>query len=133
MNIPVNRGSIKASHKAFERAKDDIDKNIGIAIFPEATIPECAPKLGPFKNGAFRLAIEKQIPVVPVTFLDNWKIFPDTEGSRFLCKPGISRVIISNPIETKGMTDSDVSQLRQTVHDIIQANLLKHGCQRKNC
>ena len=128
MNIPVNRLSIKDSHKAFERAKNDIDKNIGIAIFPEATIPSCAPKLGPFKNGAFRLAIEKQVPVVPITFRDNWKIFPDSEGGRFLCRPGLSHIIIHQPIETKGMDDSSVSMLRQKVHDCISANLEQNEC-----
>ncbi|MEP7265519.1 MAG: lysophospholipid acyltransferase family protein [Bacteroidota bacterium] len=133
MNIPVNRGSIKSSHKAFERAKEDLDKNISIAIFPEATIPECAPGLGPFKNGAFRLAIEKQTPVVPITFLDNWSIFPDSKGSRFLCRPGISRIIISAPIETKGMTDNDATLLKQKVHEIIAQNLKTHGCNKRVC
>lgn len=133
MNIPVNRGSIKSSHKAFERAKDDLDKNISIAIFPEATIPECAPGLGPFKNGAFRLAIEKQTAVVPVTFLDNWSIFPDSAGERFLCRPGISRIIISAPIETTGMNDNDVTLLKHKVHEIIALNLKSHGCNKRVC
>lgn len=123
MNIPVNRGSIKDSHKAFERAKSDLDKNIGIAIFPEATIPACAPELGPFKNGAFRLAIEKQVPVVPITFKDNWRIFPDRQGARYLCRPGLSRIIIHSPIETKGMGNEHTSVLRQSVHDCISEQL----------
>lgn len=126
MNIPVNRKSIKDSHKAFARAKNDLDKNIGIAIFPEATIPACAPTLGPFKNGAFRLAIEKQVPVVPITFRDNWRIFPDREGNRYLCRPGISRIVIHKPIETKGMTDYSSSALRQKVFDCISSTLQQH-------
>ncbi len=127
MNIPVDRTSITASHKAFNRAKEDIDRGISIAIYPEATIPECSPELGPFKNGAFKLAIDKQIPIVPITYLDNWKIFPDRKGHRFLCRPGLSRIIVHSPIETKGMGDNDVSQLRENVRQIISKTLKQHG------
>jgi 1-acyl-sn-glycerol-3-phosphate acyltransferase len=127
MNIPVDRTSITASHKAFNRAKQDIDRGISIAIYPEATIPECSPAVGPFKNGAFKLAIEKQIPIVPITYLDNWKIFPDRKGFRFLCRPGLSRIIIHQPIETKGMGDNDVSTLRENVRELIKNTMKQNG------
>jgi 1-acyl-sn-glycerol-3-phosphate acyltransferase len=132
MNIPVNRGSMKASHQAFERAKSDLDKNISIAIFPEATIPNCAPSLGPFKNGAFRLAIEKKVPVIPITFLDNWKLFPDTKRNRFICRPGYSRIIIHHPIKTTEMDLDEVSTLKKNVHDCIAAKLNANECRQSN-
>jgi 1-acyl-sn-glycerol-3-phosphate acyltransferase len=72
MNIPVDRGSIISSHRAFTRAQEDMDHGVSIAIFPEATIPEIAPRLKSFKNGAFKLAIDKQVPIVPILYLDNW-------------------------------------------------------------
>lgn len=127
MNIPVDRTSITASHKAFNRAKQDIDRGISIAIYPEATIPECSPDVGPFKNGAFKLAIDKQIPIVPITYLDNWKIFPDRKGFRYLCRPGLSRIILHAPIETAGMGDEDVSSLRERVRNIIKQTMIQHG------
>ena len=77
MNIAVDRRSVTASHRAFLRAKADLNKNISIGIFPEATIPVCTPKLGPVKNGAFRLAIENKVPIVPITYVNCWKIIPD--------------------------------------------------------
>ena len=127
MNIPVDRTSITASHKAFNRAKEDIDRGISIAIYPEATIPECSPDVGPFKNGAFKLAIDKQIPIVPITYLDNWDIFPDRKDQRFLCRPGLSRIIIHKPIETVGMGDADVSALRERVRELIKKTMKEHG------
>ena len=107
MNIPVDRTSITSSHKAFNRAKQDIEKGISIAIYPEGTIPESAPDLGPFKNGAFKLAIEMQIPIVPITYLDNWKIFPDKkdmiitvcDGNPILLYSANRRGWISSPVE----------------------------------
>lgn len=120
MNILVDRSSIIGSHKAYKRAGSDIDKGISIAIFPEATIPDSAPMLGRFKNGAFKLAIEKQIPIVPVIYLDNWKLLPDGVRKKTGGQPGVSRVVIHEPISTKGLTDNDLDTLKKQVYKVIQ-------------
>jgi|SRR5688572_8599075 len=126
MNILVDRGSIIGSHRAFVRAGKDIDKGISIAIFPEATIPACAPRLGRLKNGAFKLAIEKQIPIVPVVFLDNWRLLPDGIRKKTGGRPGITRVYIHDPIETTGMTDNDLETLKKKVHDSLNRTLKEY-------
>lgn len=124
MNIAVDRASIMSSHRAFQRAKDDIDKGISVAIFPEATIPDGAPRLGTFKNGAFKLAIEKQVPIIPIVFLDNWKRIPDGILRRmFAGGPGVSRIIVHDPVETKGMTEKDISSLKHKIYRIIDDTL----------
>ncbi|MBL0341559.1 MAG: 1-acyl-sn-glycerol-3-phosphate acyltransferase [Bacteroidetes bacterium] len=128
MNILVDRSSIIGSHKAFMRAGSDIDKGISIAIFPEATIPACAPILGRYKNGAFKLAIDKQIPIVPVVYLDNWRILPDGVRRKTGGMPGVSRVVIHDPIPTKGLNDSDLDHLKKKVHEVIQNTLNEYGC-----
>jgi len=103
MNIPVNRESVTDSHRAFMRAGSDLDKGISITLFPEGGIQSHFPQMARFKNGPFRLAIEKQVPIVPISFLDNWLLLPD-DFRRSVGRPGLSRVIIHEPIETKGMT-----------------------------
>ena len=128
MNILVDRSSIIGSHKAFIRAGNDLDKGISIAIFPEATIPACAPKLGRYKNGAFKLAIDKQIPILPVVFLDNWRLLPDGFRKKTGGRPGVARVVIHEPVETKGLTDADLESLKKRVHDIIQGTLIDFNC-----
>ncbi|MEO8147921.1 MAG: lysophospholipid acyltransferase family protein [Bacteroidia bacterium] len=110
MNIAVDRGSIRASHRAFMRAHDDIQKGISISVFPEATVPACAPKLGPVKNGAFKLAIENQIPLVPITYLNTWKILPERN---IIPGPHKVHIYIHEPIITKGMTDGDLKKLKE--------------------
>src|SRR6185295_8397785 len=117
MNIPVNRKSVLDSHRAFMRAGEDIDKGISVTLFPEGTIHH-GPGVGRFKNGPFRLAIEKQIPIVPITFLNNWKLLPD-EYPEKLGRPGIARIIMHEPIETKGMTEDDLESLKKQVYEII--------------
>ncbi len=127
MNISVNRSSVKDSHKAYKRARKDLSKGISLAIFPEATIPPFSPELGPFKNGAFKLAIEMQVPIVPITFLDNWRLFPDREKEKMLVKPGLSRIVIHKAIPTVGLTENDANLLRDQIRDIIRDTLEKEG------
>jgi 1-acyl-sn-glycerol-3-phosphate acyltransferase len=127
MNILVDRSSIIGSHRAFLRAGADIDKGISIAIFPEATIPESAPYMGRFKNGAFRLAIEKQSPVLPVVFLTNWKLLPDNKMKKEGGKPGVSRILILDPVETAGLKDADLPALRQKVFANIESALIRYN------
>ncbi len=124
MNIPVNRKSKMDSHRAFLRAGNDIDKGISITLFPEGTIHKNCPVLARFKNGPFRLAIEKQVPIVPVTFLDNWKILPDDYEKR-VGHPGIAKVIIHDPIPTTGMTEDDLEKLKASVYEVISLPIQK--------
>jgi 1-acyl-sn-glycerol-3-phosphate acyltransferase len=128
MNILVDRGSIMGSHRAFTRASSDIEKGISIAIFPEATIPDCSPKLGRVKNGAFKLAIENQVPVIPVVFLDNWRILPDGILKKTGGSPGVSRVVILEPIYTKGMVESDLNELKNKYNQVMVSTLDKYNC-----
>jgi 1-acyl-sn-glycerol-3-phosphate acyltransferase len=127
MNILVDRNSIMSSHKSLQRAAEDIDKGINIVIFPEATIPESAPKLGRFKNGAFKLAIMKQVPVLPVVFLDNYKLMPDKPNVVNGGRPGTCRVVIKNPVPTIGMTEADVDTLKTTIFNIINNTLIEYS------
>lgn len=122
-HIAVDRKNPIDAKKALSMAEKRIDEGKSIVIFPEGTIPDNAPVLNRFKSGAFKLAIEKQIPVVPVTFLDNWRLMSDPVKLFGPCRPGIARAIIHEPIETKGMTEKDVLSLQQRVHAIIENDL----------
>ena len=106
------------------RASKDIDKGISISLFPEGTIHHNGPVMGRFKNGPFRLAIEKQVPIVPITFLNNWILLPDDFHHR-IGRPGIADVIIHEPISTKGMTEVDLEKLKFLVAEAINKPLKK--------
>ena len=94
-----------------------------MVIFPEATIPlEYPPKLGTFKNGAFRLAIELKVPVLPVTSLNTWKVLWNT-GSKYGSRPGICDIFVHKPIETAHLTLDDADTLRDEVYEVIKQKL----------
>ncbi|REJ80837.1 MAG: 1-acyl-sn-glycerol-3-phosphate acyltransferase [Bacteroidetes bacterium] len=124
MNIPVNRKSKMDSHRAFLRAASDVREGISVTLFPEGTIVHNGPTIGRFKNGPFRLAIQEQVPVVPVTFLNNWDLLPD-DFHRYPGHPGIAKVIVHEPIPTLGMKDDDIEELKAKVFEAMAAPLRK--------
>jgi 1-acyl-sn-glycerol-3-phosphate acyltransferase len=125
MNISVDRASITGAQKAYDRAKDELDKGHNIVIFPEGTIPPGAPKLKVFKNGAFKLAIEKNVPIVPVTFLTNFRRLQAGPALRNLGGPGPSEVIIHAPIYPKDYAESGANAMRNDTFAIIEKPLLE--------
>lgn len=131
MNILVDRKSRVGSHKAFLRAAEDIGKGISIFLFPEGTISSKG-SLIPFKNGAFKLAIDNQVPIVPVTYLNNWKLLQNGGFLKSYGSPGTARVIIHKPISTMGMTEKDLVNLRSRVYHTIEEALKADENRRKN-
>ncbi len=125
MHIAVNRSNRSESVRALMKAGNAIDEGVSVSIFPEATIPKSAPGMKIFKDGAFRLAIEKQVPIVPITFLDNWRLLGDPEKWTSRGHPGIARAVVHPAVSTKGMTTSDIDTLRRHVFDLIEAPLCK--------
>ncbi len=126
MNIAVERKSRSGSHKAYVRASNDLQKNISISIFPEATIPACNPHLGPMKNGAFKLAIENQVKILPIVFIDNWKVLPDVPHKINGGKPCKARIVIAPPIDTKGLEEKDTATVKQRYRELMDEILKEY-------
>jgi 1-acyl-sn-glycerol-3-phosphate acyltransferase len=125
MNILVDRNSRSGAFRAFKRMAEEIDKGNPLAVFPEGTISKQAPKLSEFKSGAFAIAIQKQIPILPITFLSNWKRLQRGAFLTGIASPGIAAVVIHQPVSTVGLTKDDVDALEKQVYEIINAPLKK--------
>lgn len=123
MHIAVDRDNGMEAARALAKAGRALDEGAAICIFPEGTIPRSAPRMLPFKDGAFRLAIRKQVPVVPVAFLNNWRLLGDPEVLSSRGRPGLARAVIHAPIDTKGMTPDQVGELSDRVFGIIATSL----------
>jgi 1-acyl-sn-glycerol-3-phosphate acyltransferase len=123
IDITVNRESKMSSFRAFKQAAERIQNGVTVVIFPEATIPDdFPPVLYPFKNGAFRLAIELKVPIIPITSLDTWKVLWDS-GSKYGSSPGICDIFVHKPIETAHLTLDDADRLRDEVYELIKLKL----------
>jgi len=122
IHITVNRGSLRNRYLTYQRCKEAIDEKKNLVIFPEGGIwSEDFPHIAPFKEGPFRVAIEKQIPIVPVTIPYNWVIMPLMEYKKF--KRHRSEVIFHTPIETKGLTLKDIEQIKESCFETIDREL----------
>ncbi len=123
IDITVNPDSKISAFRAFKLAAEKLKAGISVIIFPEATIPTTyPPRLHSFKNGAFRLAIELNIPILPITSVDTWKVLWNT-GSEYGSRPGICNIFVHKPIETAGLSIDDADTLRDEVHKLIEQKL----------
>ncbi len=120
--ILVDRENSKSRFAVFERAQNRIQQGLSICIFPEGGVPDESVLLDEFKDGAFRIAIEHQLTIIPITFYDNKKRFSYTF---FSGSPGKMRAKVHAPISTTGKTMKDKNLLKQEVRDIILTELQK--------
>mgnify|MGYP003324759836 FL=1 len=89
-------------------------------------MPPTNVELGEFKQGAFSIAIEHQIPIVICTFLDNKKRFPWSFGNLLAASKGIPgplRIITHKPIPTSGLTRDNMKDLSNKVRNIMLEDL----------
>ena len=125
MNVLVDRESRTGSIKALKRISQEIENGNPMVIFPEGTISKEAPKLAPFKSGAFAIAIQKQVPILPVTFVTNWKLLSRSGFWTGPARPGIAEVVIHKPIITTGLKKENINQLQTEVIDVITSSLVR--------
>lgn len=118
-DIPVERGNAKSAVRALQQCADRLDKRVSVMIFPEGTRSDSG-ELGEFKDGAFRLAVDKQVPIVPLA----------VRGTRTALRPKDWRigrseadVYVLDPIDTAGLTRADVKGLTARTRDAIAAKL----------
>jgi len=116
-DIPVNRGDRESGGAAIEKARWYVDRGMPVMIFPEGTRSRDG-RMGPFKPGAFRLAIEAQVPIVPVAVTGSAYGMP--KGSPWI-RPTLVLVRVLEPIDTRGMTGADVVKLMATARSQIAA------------
>lgn len=124
IDVPVNRDSKMSSFRAFKKVGENLDKGMSLIIFPEGKIDEnhFPPILQEFKNGPFRLAIEKNIPIVAVSLQDVWKKMWD-DGSKYGTRPGLCHIYIHKPLTTLELNINDSDMLKDRIFDMINTKI----------
>ncbi len=122
LHISVNRASKISSYRSMVKMNDVVKEGKSLVIFPEGgIISKQPPKMSEFKEGAFRIAIDNGVPIVPVSFPYNWILLKD--DGRFLPNWHELKIIIHEPIPTKDLTLQDIEMLKKKVFDVIQSGL----------
>jgi 1-acyl-sn-glycerol-3-phosphate acyltransferase len=120
--ITVDRKSRVDMVKSIDRMKDSLQKEkISVLLFPEGTRNRGNEPLLDFKDGAFRLAIDTQLPIAVLTILNSGDFSP---ANKFLqLRPGLIKGKWSEPIPTKGMTVTDIPKLKEEVKNRLLRGL----------
>ena len=119
--ILVDRSNSKSRYQVFERAQKRIHQGLSICIFPEGGVPEEHVVLDEFKDGAFRIAIEHGLPIVPMVFFDNKKRFSYTF---FSGSPGKLRAKIHKFIDTEGLVIKNSDSIKKETFLLIYNELI---------
>jgi len=123
MDIPVHRENSKLAYNALQKAYNAIDKGENVALYPEGTIPASAPRMKAFKNGAFKMAVDKNIPIVPITWQSCFKVINNPEKLFSPSRPATVKVVIHPAVYPKGKTDTDMKEMRDEVFSLINSAL----------
>ncbi|WP_156306182.1 lysophospholipid acyltransferase family protein [Sphingobacterium endophyticum] len=117
IDISVNRESRISAFKAFKKATELLQEGKSIVIFPEGKIDdEFPPMLHKFKAGAFKMAIENKISILPVVIHNAYEILWD-DGSRFGSKPGIIKISVLKPILFEPTSNQKYDSIEMEVYE----------------
>lgn len=114
-HIFISRSNPKSIQKSMEEAKRRLNGGVSVVIFPEGSRSEDG-KLGRFKRGAFQVAVDLNIPIVPLTINGSYKIL---SKSSLLINPGKLKLTIHPAIEPNSETGHDITEVTEKCHSTI--------------
>lgn len=121
--ISIDRKNRKRAFRSLERAAEKIRSGQQIFLFAEGTRSRDG-QLGPFKKGAFHMALRAGVPVVPVSISGTWEALPRTS---FRPRPGEIRVRFATPVDIARYLPDDLNGLMAEVREAIVSGLDGNG------
>ena len=121
--VTVDRSNPESRKESMDRMRELIKQNISVLILPEGTRNRTNKPLQPFHEGAFRLAIEFQLPIVPMILLHTKRLYPNNSllmnrsslGCRFL-----------EPVSTESLTEDNIHELKEKVFKLIEECVIQN-------
>ncbi len=110
--------AVRAKH-SIDEAKVRLEKGASVVIFPEGTRTKNG-LLGRFKKGAFMIAADLHLPVVPITIRGAYDVLP---ANSCYIKPGTIEMVVHEPISTENLTYENLPEFINKIHDIIENDL----------
>lgn len=119
--ILVDRKDATSRTQSYVKMREEMAKGFSIFLYPEGTRNRTAGPLKDFYDGAFRLAIEMQAPLVVNTLVGIKPLNPPTGILTAL--PGRIVSHYEKPIETEGMTEEDIPKLKELAKNLMLKRL----------
>ncbi len=121
--VIVDRSSVQSRKKSMNLLKSHLEDGISILIFPEGTQNRSNEILQPFHDGAFRIAVDAQQPILPMVIIGAGKLMPPGKG---YIEHGRVKIVVGKEIPTQGSTHSDIAALKQKTFDAMKSLILTH-------
>ena len=118
-HVFIDRSDSEKAIASLKAARERIVNGTSIIFFPEGT-RRIGNRLGEFKKGAFKMALDLNLPILPVTIRGTEKILPPKTMDLF---PGCAQLIIGKPISTENFNDSNIEELMQKVKEAMESKL----------
>jgi 1-acyl-sn-glycerol-3-phosphate acyltransferase len=122
--VVVDRSSNESRRKSMQHLKDVLSLGISILIFPEGTQNRTKETLQPFYDGAFRIAVETQQPILPMVVIGAGKLMPP---GRFFIQQGRIKIVMGEEIPTTGLKLADVPELKEKVRLLMLEMIANHS------
>lgn len=120
-DVELDRDDRRSSSVAMRQCRERLDQHVSVMIFPEGTRSRTG-ELLPFKDGAFRLAIEAGVPILPLAVHGTRTALAKND---WRMGRSVAEVHVLEPVPTDGMTLDDVPELRERVRDLIAAEVAR--------
>jgi 1-acyl-sn-glycerol-3-phosphate acyltransferase len=117
VGIMVDRGNRARAVASLKRGAQKVREGSNVILFPEGTRSPDG-RLHGFKSGGFHLAIQAQVPVVPVTVSGSRRITPKRS---LRIESGTVKIVYGKPLETRGLGVEDRDELKRRVREAIEA------------
>jgi len=118
-HIFIDRSNPIAAKHSLAIAENQLKNGVSVVIFPEGTRTKTG-EMGKFKKGAFRIAADLELPIVPVTLNGS---FDRITRKTFLVSPGIIEMIIHKPIDVRPFLPDKLQELADVTKENIQKDL----------
>ncbi len=122
-DVELVRGDKESARRAMEELRRRLDRKLSVLIFPEGTRSRDG-SLAPFRDGAFRLAIEAAVDVVPLAVKGTETALPKHS---FVFRRTTATVTVLPPVSTAGLVPADAPRLAETMHQRIERHLTKES------
>ncbi len=119
-HVFVDSSSVRAMTRTIALAERELQKGVSMVIFPEGARTETG-KMDCFKKGAYVIAKQMQLPIVPITLNGSYDVLKI--HSRKIHFGKTLEIIVHDPIPTVGLTDNDIPQLIKNTRDTIESAL----------
>lgn len=117
-HIMVDRSTPRAIIRTMQDAREKLKGGRSIVVFPEGSRTHDG-KLQPFKSGAFKLATDFRLPLVPITIDGAYEVM---KRDSFKITPGTITITIHHPIPSPRRPE-EKEQVMKEAYDIIQSAL----------